>query len=112
MKLSRSQFLHPAVGAAAVSAMSQFARAQSRSAPATLSPTGTLRVALIASNPVLVTCGTDGSLGGVSVSVARMIAARLSVPIELKPYDNPARYNQSLASDDWEHRACCTRHIT
>jgi polar amino acid transport system substrate-binding protein len=24
------------------------------------------------------------------------------VPIQLKPYDNPARYNDSLASDDWD----------
>jgi len=72
------------------------------SASATLSPTGTLRVALIVSNPVLVTRSTDGSLGGVSVSVARALAARLGVPVELKPYENPARYNESLASDDWD----------
>jgi polar amino acid transport system substrate-binding protein len=67
-----------------------------------ISPTGKLRVALIASNPVLVTRDSDGSLGGVSVSLARTLAARLGVPIELKPYDNPARYNESLASDDWD----------
>ena len=102
MKLSRSHFRHLAVAAAALSVASQFAGAQAPSAPATLSPTGKLRVALIASNPVLVTPGTDGSLGGVSVSVARTLAARLGVPVELKPYDNPARYNESLASDDWD----------
>jgi polar amino acid transport system substrate-binding protein len=102
MKLSRSHFLHLAVGAAALPGASQFAWAQAPSAPATLSPTGKLRVALIASNPVLVTRGTDGSLGGVSVSVARTLAARLGVPVELKPYDNPVRYNESLASDDWD----------
>lgn len=72
-------------------------------APAsTLYPTGKLRVALIASNPVLVTRGSDGTLGGVSVAVARAFAAHLGVPIELKPYDNPARYNESLATDDWD----------
>src|SRR3954453_18852951 len=102
MKLSRRHFLRLAVGASALPAASQIARAQATSAPATLSPTGKLRVALIASNPVLVTRGTDGSLGGVSGSVARTLAAHLGVPVELKPYDNPVRYNESLASDDWD----------
>jgi len=102
MKLPRRQFLHLAAGAVALPAVLQAARAQAASASATLSPTGTLRVALIASNPVLVTRGADGSPGGVSVAVARTLAARLGVPIELKPYDNPARYNESLATDDWD----------
>ena len=102
MKLPRRQFLHLAAGAVALPAASQVAWAQVPSAAATLSPTGKLRVALIASNPVLVTRGADGSLGGVSVAVARTLAARLGVPIELKPYDNPARYNESLATDDWD----------
>jgi polar amino acid transport system substrate-binding protein len=61
-----------------------------------------LRAALIASNPVLVTRRSDGTLDGVSVAVAQALAAHLSVPIELKPYDNPARYNESLATDDWD----------
>jgi len=102
MRPSRRHFIHLAMGAAALPAASQIAWAQDPSASATLSPTGKLRVALIASNPVLVTRGTDGSLGGVSVSVARTLAARLGVPAELKPYDNPARYNESLATDDWD----------
>jgi|SoiMetStandDraft_2_1073263.scaffolds.fasta_scaffold13497_5 polar amino acid transport system substrate-binding protein len=78
------------------------ARAQATSAASTLSPTGKLRAALIASNPVLVTRRPDGTLNGVSVAVARALAAQLGVPIELKPYDNPARYNESLANDDWD----------
>jgi polar amino acid transport system substrate-binding protein len=76
--------------------------AQDASAAATLCPTGTLRAALIASNPVLVTRHPDSTLGGVSVAVARALAGHLSVPLELKPYDNPARYNESLATDDWD----------
>ena len=78
------------------------ARAQATPAASTLSPTGKLRAALIASNPVLVTRRPDGTLNGVSVAVARALAAQLGVPIELKPYDNPARYNESLANDDWD----------
>src|SRR4051812_26089778 len=78
------------------------ARAQSTSVASTLCPTGKLRAAIIASNPVLVTRRADGILDGVSVVVARAFAAHLGVPIELVPYDNPARYNESLATDDWD----------
>ena len=49
-----------------------------------------------------VTRAPDGTLGGVSVVVARALTAHLRVPIKLKPYDNPARYNESLATDDWD----------
>lgn len=78
------------------------AQAQTPSATSTLAPTGKLRVALIASNPVLVTRRPDRSLGGVSVTVANALAAHLGVPVEFKPYDNPALYNESLAIDDWD----------
>jgi polar amino acid transport system substrate-binding protein len=69
---------------------------------AALCPTGKLRAALIISNPVLVTRRSDGTLGGVSVTIANALATHLDVPLELKPYDNPARYNESLATDDWD----------
>ena len=78
------------------------AQAQAPSARSTLAPTGTLRAALIASNPVLVTRRPDAPLGGVSVAVARALAAHLGVSVELKPYDNPASYNESLTTDDWD----------
>jgi polar amino acid transport system substrate-binding protein len=51
---------------------------------------------------VLVTRRPDGTLTGVSIAIARALAAHLGVPIELKPYDNPARYNESLATDEWD----------
>ena len=81
-----------------------YARAQAQARPVnnTLLPTGKLRAALIASNPVLVTRRADGTFGGVSVVVARALATHLGVPVDLKPYDNPARYNESLATDDWD----------
>jgi polar amino acid transport system substrate-binding protein len=72
------------------------------SAIAALCPTGKLRAALILSNPVLVTRHADGTVGGVSVDVARALAAHLGVPAELKPYDNPVRYNESLETDRWD----------
>ena len=78
------------------------AHAQGPSTNSVLLPTGKLRAALIASNPVLVTRRADGTFGGVSVVVARALATHLGVPVDLKPYDNPARYNESLATDDWD----------
>src|SRR3954447_8061099 len=67
-----------------------------------LAPKGELRAALIASNPVLVTREADGQLGGVSVELARALAAKLNVPVRLIPYENPARYNESLGKDEWD----------
>ena len=64
-----------------------------------LAPKGELRAGLIASNPVLVTRGADGQLGGVSVELARALAGKLDVPVRLIPYENPARYNESLGKD-------------
>src|SRR5262245_14269337 len=100
--LHRRLVLQLIAGATVLPTLSRTVRAQGASAVATLSATGKLRVALIASNPVLVTRSPDGTLGGVSVAIARALAARLGVPLELKPYDNPARYNESLATDDWD----------
>src|SRR5260370_3137830 len=89
---------------ALAAAWTKTARAQVQvpSAAATLFPPGSLRAALIASHRVLVTRRADGTLGGVSVAVARALAAHLGVPIDLRPYDNPMRYNESLATDDWD----------
>ncbi len=61
-----------------------------------------LRAAIILSNPVLVTRGPDGAPGGVSVAFARALAGRLGLPLQLVPYDNPARYNESLGRDEWD----------
>ena len=71
-------------------------------APTPLAPKGELRAGLIASNPVLVTRGADGQLGGVSVELARALAGKLGVPVRLIPYENPARYNESLGKDEWD----------
>lgn len=71
-------------------------------AVARLVPKGELRAALIASNPVLVTRGADGQLGGVSVELARALAEKLGAPVRLVPYENPARYNESLGKDEWD----------
>ncbi len=99
---TRREAVVAAVTALATSWTHAEARAQTTSAAATLCPTGKLRAALIVSNPVLVTRRPDGTLGGVSLAVARALAEHLGVPIELKPYDNPVRYNESLATEEWD----------
>src|SRR3954466_14319179 len=71
-------------------------------AVAQLAPNGELRAALIVSNPVLVTRTPDGQLGGVSVELAGALAAKLGVPVHLVPYENPARYTESLGKDEWD----------
>jgi len=76
--------------------------AGAQSVPSVRAPKGDLRAALIASNPVLVSRAADGRLAGVSVDVARALAERLGVPVRLIPYENPARYNESLGKDDWD----------
>lgn len=99
---TRREALAATITAFATASTVRSAWAQASATASALAPTGTLRAALIASNPVLVSRRPDGALGGVSVAVARALAAHLGVPIELKPYDNPARYNESLATDDWD----------
>jgi polar amino acid transport system substrate-binding protein len=99
---TRREALAATITALATASTESSAWAQAPSSASALVPTGTLRAALIASNPVLVSRRPDSTLGGVSVAVARALAVHLGVPIELKPYDNPARYNESLASDEWD----------
>jgi polar amino acid transport system substrate-binding protein len=89
------------VGLVYCATWSEQARAQSDAATR-LAPKGELRAALIASNPVLVTRGTDGQLSGVSVELAHALAAKLGIPVRLMPYENPARYNESLGKDEWD----------
>lgn len=52
-----------------------------------LAPTGSLRATINLGNPVLAQRGADGTLGGVSVALARALAARLGVEAALHPFD-------------------------
>jgi ABC-type amino acid transport substrate-binding protein len=58
------------------------AAGQAQTGAAGVAPRGELRAALIASNPVLVSRSTSGELGGVSVELARALAAKLVINLK------------------------------
>lgn len=68
-----------------------------------LAPSGTLRAAINLGNPVLAQrdAGT-GDLGGVSVDLARGLAGRLDVPLQLVPYDAAGKVFEALQSRAWD----------
>jgi polar amino acid transport system substrate-binding protein len=70
---------------------------------AELAPAGKLRVGLILSNQVLVTRdASSGELRGVTVLLAKALAAELGVPWEAVGYANPAALVQSFGRNEWD----------
>jgi polar amino acid transport system substrate-binding protein len=67
-----------------------------------LAPDNTLRVAVLAFNPVLVTKKPDGTLGGVSVDLARMIAAKLGARYQEVTYQDTDAYAKSFGTGQWD----------
>ncbi len=64
-----------------------------------LAPTGTLRVGINLGNPVLVqTDAATGEPKGVTVDLARDLARRLNVPVELKRFDAAGKSFEGLKS--------------
>lgn len=69
---------------------------------ADITPKGELRVALIASNPVLVTHNPEEQFAGVSVDLANALAAKLGKAVRWVPYESIVRYHQSIGKDEWD----------
>lgn len=67
-----------------------------------IAPSGKLRPALIGSNPVLVTRRADGTVGGVSVELAKLIAERLGVSFEPVVYQDTESYAKSFGTGQWD----------
>ncbi len=65
-------------------------------------PTGTLRAAINLGNVVLAQRSPTGELEGASVRLAREAARRLSLPLELVPFDAAGRVFEALAHDAWD----------
>lgn len=67
-----------------------------------MAPSGKMRVALIGSNPVLVTPQRDGTIGGVSADFGRLIADRLGVSFEPVVYPDTDTYARSFGTGQWD----------
>lgn len=65
---------------------------------AALAPTGRLRASINLGNPVLATRPAGGAASGVSVDLARALAERLGVPVELIVVDSAARSVDAVKS--------------
>lgn len=75
----------------------------SPAAVAALAPTGTLRAAINLSNFLLVTGrGADGNPEGVSPDMARELARRLGVGLELLRYKTPGELADDAGSGRWD----------
>ncbi len=69
---------------------------------AELAPQGTLRAAINYGNPVLAQRGADGEPAGVSVALARALAERLGVPLQLITYDAAGKVFAALEQGAWD----------
>lgn len=68
-----------------------------------LAPTGTLRIALIAVNPLFVTQNTPpGETKGIGVDIADRLAARIGVPMKPVLYPNVAALMESAGKGEWD----------
>jgi polar amino acid transport system substrate-binding protein len=68
-----------------------------------LAPAGTLRAAINVGNTVLAQrAGADHSLRGVSVDIARALAASLGLPLELLVFESAREVVEACAQDRWD----------
>ncbi len=69
---------------------------------ALLLPAGKLRAAINYGNPVLAQRGPDGEPQGVSVALARKLAGRLGVELEIVPFEAAGKVVDAAAGDVWD----------
>jgi len=71
-------------------------------ARAELAPTGKLRAGINFQNVLLTTLGPNGEQGGVAVELARELARRLDVPLEIIPYKSAGSLADAATSGAWD----------
>jgi polar amino acid transport system substrate-binding protein len=69
---------------------------------AEFAPSGTLRAALNHGNRILVGRGADGTPEGISVDLARMLAAELDLPLDFVNFDRAVDVSSSATEDLWD----------
>ena len=75
----------------------------SPAARAELAPTGTLRVGLIAINPLFVTQNTSpGETRGIAIEIASRLANRIGVPMKPVLYPSAAALMESAGRGEWD----------
>jgi polar amino acid transport system substrate-binding protein len=67
-----------------------------------LAPTGTLRAAINAGNVVLVQKDENGAVRGITVDLARELARRLGVPIDLHVYETAGKVTEAVKAGEWD----------
>lgn len=67
-----------------------------------LAPSGVLYAAINVGNPVLVQQDDGGKLSGVTVDLARELAQRLEVPVELVRFDGAGKVFEAASSGIWD----------
>ena len=65
---------------------------------AAFAPTGALRASINLGNPILANKGADGQPVGVSIDLARALAQRLGVPLQLVVFDAAAKSVEAVKS--------------
>jgi polar amino acid transport system substrate-binding protein len=71
-------------------------------AVAQLAPNGTLRAAINFGNPILAARDVNGEARGVSVDLARELARRLGVPVELVTYTAAGKVVEGIKAGAWD----------
>ena len=69
---------------------------------AELAPTGTLRAGVSFSNVLLTTLGPNGEQGGVAVELARELARRLAVPLQILSYKSAGLAADAATKGEWD----------
>ena len=78
------------------------ATSASAAARAELTPTGKLRAGINFQNPLLTTLGPNGEQGGVAVELARELARRLNVELEIIPYKSAGATADAVRTGAWD----------
>ncbi len=100
--LTRRGMLSSTATGLAMTGLPVWAQVPASEAARSLAPSGVLRVAINLGNGVLAQRSAQGEIGGVSVILARALAARLKLPLTLIPFDGAGAIFNVGDRDVWD----------